>query len=134
MKEKKSLVIGSTAGLAAGAVILLCAAALIRGLGGIVGRFAGEPLGSVFAQLKTAALSLPWALVLLPCAGYGCLCGFLWKRSRRAAHGFLIAGGIVLFLLLFFACVWNADVNSIRFGTVIRSLITQIGNGLLEEL
>lgn len=133
MKEKKNPIIGTSAGLAAGAVLLACAAALIRGLGGIVGAIAGEPLGSVFSQLRSASLALPWAAVLLPCAGYGCLCGFLWKRSRRAAHGFLIAGGIVLFLLLF-VCVWNTDVNSVRFGTVIRSLITQIGNGLLEEL
>lgn len=134
MKEKKSLIIGTFAGFAVGMVVLLCTASLIHGLGGIIGAFAGEPLGSVFAQLKTARLSLPWAVVLLLCAGYGCLYGFLWKRSRRLIHGLLIAGGILLFLWLLFICVWYTDVNSIRFGTVIRSLIKQIGNGLLEEL
>ena len=121
----------------------LASAAILRNSGGIIaslgGKLApGEPLVStlaeIFGALQTAQIVpnpfLPGILLL---AGF-------WLASclLRNRNGWKICLAVLLLLLImagaFVLTLWLTDVNGIRFGTVVRSLLGYLKSGALDSL
>lgn len=113
------------------AVLWLCAFLLIRNLSGIIRTVTGEDstIAAVFSQLKTARIR---PAVLAPLAAWAAFFFLSDKFGLKPLPRCLIA--VLLWLVLFFAVLWFTRVNGIRFGSVVKSLLTYISNGLLEQL
>ena len=92
--------------------------------------YAGEAeFSEIFSQLERADLDphglIPFALTL----GFVLVIGLLIRKIGRWAVIPAVLLGVVLLVLAFAAAVWFTDVNGIRFGTVMLSLIDMIRAG-----
>lgn len=134
------------------ATITLCAlsAMTIRGIDDVLSAFGtkfgldaetADMLSVVFAQLDHAELSVhhevPAILSLLfsLCIGQMLRAG---KKAVRFPFALTIIGAVLVGLI--FAAVsltlsvWMTDVNDIRFGDIVRSLLDMIRAGVLDSL
>ena len=107
---------------------LLLTAILIHNLGDVI-RFvlgqAGEDYAVIMDQLQTAELSLPYILI----AVLSLLLGLLLTQRKKGFLSFLI--GFIAVIILVIIALYFTDINTIRFGTVLRFLINAIRHGVL---
>lgn len=117
-----------------GAILItlaVCAlsAVFIRSVDSILAYAGEEQFAVIFSQLDDADLDphglIPFILALV----FLLMIGFLMKKIGRWAIIPAVFLGIVLAVLSFAAAVWFTDVNGIRFGTVMLSLIGMIEAG-----
>lgn len=105
------------------------AAVFIRNMDSILAYAGQTQFADIFAQLDNADLDphgvIPFVLALVSLSVIGL---FVKKIGRWAVIPSVLLG-IVLFVLSFAAAVWFTDVNGIRFGTVMLSLIDMIEAG-----
>ena len=89
MKSIRKWLFALLKGLAAGALALLAADRLIRGLGTIIGRFGGAlglmaadaaQLAQIISQLETAQIMLPVAVILPAGCFFGLLAACLFSK------------------------------------------------------
>ena len=124
------------------------AALLLRHSGGLLGllgaRFfpdeaAVGTLAGIFGALRTAVIRprpvLPFLLCAAVCAAFtwfvSSAAGTVGRRMR------IVFGALPLLLLLaaaFLLTLWLTDVNGIRFGTVVLSLVKTVRSGALDAL
>lgn len=112
-------------------MICLLAFFFIRNLGTFISWFDVE-VGSIFLVLKTAqvrvAFWVPAAFIVL----FGCV--FALVRNRKGKKAWLIASGIIFFILAFLVTVLLSKVNGVRIFDVVSSLLELVKNGVLNEL
>jgi len=105
--------------------LAVCAlsAVLIRSVDSVLLHAGQEDFAEIFAQLEDAELepngTIPLILALLFLTAIGLL---ILKIGGWAVIPAVLLG-ILLFVLSLAAAVWFTDVNGIRFGTVVLSLL-----------
>ena len=101
--------------------------------------FPGEPLADslaeVFSALKKAHIEPRTLLPFLLCLA-GAALAFSASKGRRGflRRAALRAGCAVLLLSALFLTLWMTDVNGIRFGDVLLSLVRAARSGALDSL
>lgn len=130
MQKKLRFILPTFAGILCAAASILAASEMLRGLGAIVSRVG--PLFDlssgtlsyavqILSQLTSADMISPW-LYMLP---IGAVCGFLFalvfRRKKRIAIGIIL--WILLLILLTPAALWLTEVNGIRVGALLSSLL-----------
>lgn len=111
--------------------LAVCAlsAIFIRTIDSLLAYAGEEEFAEIFSQLERADLDphglIPFLLALV----FLLVIGLLIRKIGRWAAIPAVLLGIVLFVLSFAAAVWFTDVNGIRFGTVMLSLIDMIRAG-----
>ncbi|MBQ8512104.1 MAG: hypothetical protein IJ497_05790 [Clostridia bacterium] len=104
-------------------------AVFIRSIDSILAYAGQDQFADIFSQLEDADLDphgvIPFVLALC----FLLVIGLLVKKIGRWAVIPSVLLGIVLFVLSFAAAVWFTDVNGIRFGTVMLSLVDMIEAG-----
>lgn len=111
--------------------LAVCAlsAVFIRSVDSILA-YAGEAeFAEVFAQLDDADLDPHGVIPFLLALVFLLVIGLLIRKIGRWAVIPAVLLGIVLFVLSFAAAVWFTDVNGIRLGTVVLSLLDMIEAG-----
>ena len=128
----------------------------LRSLGSILGSLApaigldeetAEMVAEIFGQLQEASLNLPLEIVGLVCFLF-CALAILFLSGRRVPEtpaeelkatkkkktGKIILVcvlGVILFLPLTLVTIWFTEVNDIRFGKVMTSLVSLLNAGIL---
>ena len=131
-------IIPASIALALSALLIRNMDAILLTLGPLLGLGEGDvqQYSAIFAQLRDAALIQPEAAVTAVCCLLCLLTAWLvWGRKRLhgQGRGRLLRRCMVAALLwlpvlavITAGCVWLTDVNSIRFGTAISSLVRMI--------
>ena len=114
----------SAAVMTAAACIL--ADVFLRNIGRLLALFGEETFAAIFGQLQDARI-LPGILIA---AAVSALIAWAAGFIRRLAAKIPVYA--VGFLAAWLGAVWFASVNGIRFGIVMRSLITLAASGALS--
>ena len=85
---------------------------------------------AIFAQIADAPMQPP-LLLLLVLSWLYCLLGDHWATKGRGGKIAAIAVGIVVWLLLLVGSILLTEVNAIRFGDVLFSLLKLLRSGVL---
>lgn len=115
----------------------------LRNLGGIIGSLApvfgldtdtSRTFSEIFGQLRSAMLDLPMGIAGSVCLLFsGFAAAFLsGKPSPKAGRIVTVCVlGVMIFLLLTAVTIWFTEVNDIRFGKVMTSLVSLLNAGIL---
>lgn len=107
----------------------------------------GEPLigdlSRIFSALRTASVVPGILPAFLPCLAAACLAAWGWRKPdparekcprRRIPAVLTLLFVPILFLAALLLTLWFADVNGVRFGGVVSSLIRTVRSGALDSL
>lgn len=102
----------------------------------IIGEDTANTLSEIFIQLKNASFSVH---IVLPVVWYAVYCLIGYKIINSEKHPALnILWAVIIGIILFFICygcsLLLTNVNGIRFGDILFSLIDTVQNGLFDVL
>ena len=107
------------------------AAVLIRSVDSMLLAAGQEDFAEIFTQLENAELDAHGTIPFLLWLIFVPAMGLLSRKIGRWTWIPAVILGLIVFAASLAAALWFADVNSIRFGTVILSLADLLGSGVL---
>lgn len=87
----------------------------------------------IFAQIADADMAVP-VLAIFIVSFFYCMLGGHWQAAGTGGTVAAVLVGIVVWLVLWVAALFFTEVNQIRFGDVLISLLDMIQKGALEQL